>query len=116
MEKHIDSDGRYVVLSALIDNNPIRLANYYVPCQEPDQLKIFDELNRIFGQLQVTEDTQFIWGGDFNVVFDTVLDADGGSPKLKSKSVSKLLSVMSENDLCDIYRVLNPDTVRFSWY
>ena len=54
-------------------------------------------------------------GGDFNVVFDTVLDADEGSPKVKLKSVSKLLSVMSENDICDIYRVRNPDTVRFTW-
>ena len=64
-------------------------------------VKILDELNRIFDQLQVKEDTQFIWGGDFNVVFDTVLDAHGGSPKLKLKSVSKLLSVMSENDLIE---------------
>ena len=34
-----------------------------------------------------------------------MLDADGDSPKLKLKAVSKRLSVMSENDLCDIYRV-----------
>ena len=65
--------------------------------------------------MHVKENTQFIWSGDFNVVFDTVLDADGGSPNLKLKSVSKLLSIMSENDLCDIYRVRNPDTVCFTW-
>ena len=104
VEKHIDSDGRYAVLNALIDNNPIILANFYTPCEEPDQLKILDELNRIFDQLQVEEDTQFIWGDDFNVVFDIVLDADGGSRKRKLKSFSKLLSVMSENDLRDIYK------------
>ena len=91
-------------MNTLIDNNPIILANYYTPCKEPDQLKILDELNHIFDQLQVKEDAQFIWAGDFTV-FDTMLDADGGLPKLKLKSVSKVLSVMSENDLCDIYRV-----------
>ena len=64
IEKHIDSDGRYVVLNTSIDNNPIILANYYAPCKEPDQLKILDKLNHIFDQLQVKEDTQFIWGGD----------------------------------------------------
>ena len=37
-------NSRYVVLNALIDNNPIILANYYAPCEEPDQLKILDEL------------------------------------------------------------------------
>ena len=45
-----------------------------------------------------------------------MLDADGGSPKLKLKSVSKLMSITSENDLCDIYRVRNPDMVRFTWH
>ena len=62
IEKQIDNNGRYVVLNALIDNNPIILANYYAPCEEPDQLKMLDELNRIFDQLQVKGDTQFIWG------------------------------------------------------
>ena len=42
------------------------------------------------------------------------LDADGGFPKLKSKSVSKISSTMSENDLCVIYRIRNPETKRFT--
>ena len=49
------------------------------------------------------------------MTFDIDLDADGGSPKLYIKSVSKLSSVMSEIDLCDIYRVRNPDSRRFAW-
>ena len=49
------------------------------------------------------------------MIFDIDLDADGGSPKLYIKSVSKLLSVMSEIDLCDIYRVRNPDSRLFTW-
>ena len=49
------------------------------------------------------------------MILDIDLDADGGSPKLYIKSVSKLLSVMSEIDLCDIYRVRNPDSRRFTW-
>ena len=36
-------------------------------------------------------------------------------PKLKVKSVSKLLSMMSENNLCDIYRIRNPQEKRFTW-
>ena len=35
--------------------------------------------------------------------------------KLKIKSLSKLLSMMSENDLCDIYRIRNPEAKRFTW-
>ena len=58
----------------------------------------------------------FISGGDFNLCFDIDLDADGGSPKLKVKSVSELLSMMSENHLCDIYRIRNLEAKRFTWH
>ena len=99
----------------LIDNNPVILVNYYAPNVEPEQLKVLDELAHIFNQLQTSENTMIIWGGDFNLLFDVDLDAEGGSPKLKIKSLSKLLSMMSENDLCDIYRIRNPEAKRFTW-
>ena len=72
-------------------------------------------MNHIFNSFEIAENTVFIWGGDFNMIFDTTLDVDGGFSKLKINSLSKLLLMMSENDLCDIFRVRNPDTRRFSW-
>ena len=113
--RYVDKNGRYIVLDMLIDNNPIILVNYYAPNVEPEQLKVLDELAHIFNQLQTSENTTIIWGGDFNLFFDVHLDAEGGSPKLKIKSLSKLLSMMSENDLCDIYRIRNPEAKRFTW-
>ena len=56
-----------------------------------------------------------VWGGDFNLFFDFFLDADGGNPQLKMNSLTKLLSIMSERDLCDLFRVRNSDTRRFIW-
>ena len=79
----MDNNGRYIILKVLINNNPVVLVNYYAPNVESDQLRLLDELTHIFDQLDITEDTAFIWGGDFNLIFDTTLDADGGSPKLK---------------------------------
>ena len=38
-----------------------------------------------------------------------------GNPKPKIKSLSKLLAMMQENDLRDIYRIRNPDEKRFTW-
>ena len=108
----MDKNGRYIVLDMLIDNNPVILVNYYAPNIESEQLKVLDELAHIFNQLQTSDNTMFIWGGDFNLFFDVDLDAEGGSPKLKIKSLSKLLSMMSENDLCDIYigsEILKPN-------
>ena len=65
--------------------------------------------------MELEEDTQLIWGGDFNSLFDCKLDADGGNPKLKIQSITKLVSIMSENDLCDIVRVRNPEMKRYTW-
>ena len=114
-EKYIDTEGRYIVLNLLLNNSPVVLINYYAPKQEAEQLKVLDRLTHILDQLDIAQDTVFIWGGDFNMTFDIDLDTDGGSPKLYIKSVSKLLSVMSEIDLCDIYRVRNPDSRHFTW-
>ena len=113
--EHVDNNGRYIVLNVLIDNNPVILVNYYAPNVESKQLKLLDELNHIFNSFGIAENTMFIWGGDFNMIFHTTLDADEGFPKLKINFRAKLLSMMSENDLCDIFRVRNPDTRRFSW-
>ena len=99
----------------LIDNNPVKLVNYYAPNVGSDQLKVLDELAHIFNQLQISENTTFIWCGISICFFYVNLDADGGSPKLKVKSLSKLLSMMSENDLCDVYRIRNPEAKRFTW-
>ena len=65
--------------------------------------------------LDPDQDTQIIWGGNFNVIFDTNLDADEGNPQLKLNSVSKLLNMMAENDMCDIYRVRHPFSKRYTW-
>ena len=36
-------------------------------------------------------------------------------PAIKIKSAAKLLSMMSDNDVCDIFRIRNPETRRYTW-
>ena len=79
------------------------------------QLQVLKEIGSNLDRLDFKENTQFIWGGDFNVIFYEKLDADGGNPKLKDKYITKIISMMSENDLCDIYRVRNPQSRRYTW-
>ena len=38
-----------------------------------------------------------------------------GASKALHKIYFKLLSIMSENNFCDIYRIRNPDNRRFTW-
>ena len=85
VSKHIDNDSRYIILNVLIDNNPIVLVTYYPPNNEAEQVKILEEFNHIFDTFDNHEDTKYIWGGDFNMILNTHLNADGGSPAIKIK-------------------------------
>ena len=78
-------------------------------------MKLLNDLTHVFDQLEITADTRFLWGGDFNTIFDISLDADVGSPQLYIKSVAKFLSMVSENNLCDNFRTRYPDSTPFTW-
>ena len=57
MEKYIDTEGRYIVLSLLLNNSPVVLINYCAPNQEAEQLKVLDRLTHILDQLDITQNT-----------------------------------------------------------
>ena len=100
INQYVDHGVRFIVLYTLIKDSPVVLINYYAPNEEKDQLKVLDDLNHILDNIDISEDTILLWGGDFNLIFDIRLDAEGGFPKLKLKSVSKVSPTMAENDLC----------------
>ena len=115
LSSHLNDNGRYVILKVEIQSSPFILINYYAPNEEGQQVLILTEIRDILQKIELEKDTQLIWGGDFNCFFDCKLDANGGNPKLKVQSIAKLVSMMSENDLCDIFRVRNPDMKRYTW-
>ena len=107
-----DKNGRYLILKAIIQNKLIVLVNYYAPNDEGSQISTLSVMNEIINQLELDPNTAIVWGEDFNLIFDTNLDADGGKPQLKVNSLSKLLSITEENDL---FRVRCPNGKRFTW-
>ena len=53
--------------------------------------------------------------GDFNLLFDSRLDAQGGNPTMKKKSLAKLIELKESYDLCDIWRVRNMKSRQFTF-
>ena len=53
--------------------------------------------------------------GDFNLIFDSKLDAQGGNPTMKKKPVAKLIELKESYDLCDIWRVRNMKSRQFTF-
>ena len=53
--------------------------------------------------------------GDFNFFFNTHLEAIGGNPKLKKNSVTKFIELKEKYYLCDIWRIRNLKTKRYTF-
>ena len=53
--------------------------------------------------------------GNFNLFFDSKLDAQSGNPIIKKKSLAKLIELKENYDLCDIWRVRNTKSKRFTF-
>ena len=60
-------------------------------------------------------DKQIVLAGDFNFFFDTSLESYGGKPTLKKKSIAKFIELKEKFDLCDIWRIRNPKTKRYTF-
>ena len=52
---------------------------------------------------------------DFNFFFNTSLDSYGGKPTLKNKFMAKFIELKEKFDLCDIWRIRNPKTKRYTF-
>ena len=57
-----------------------------------------------------------VFGGDFNLFFDSLLDCSGGNPTLKKLSIAKLMQILDKLDLIDIFRVRFPELKQFTFH
>ena len=53
--------------------------------------------------------------GDFNLFFNSKLDAQGGNPSLRKKSLAKLIDFKENYDLCGTWEVRITESKRFTF-
>ena len=104
-----------MILHVNIQGLPVILVNYYAPNGEKEPVEVLIQIKEFLSKIEYDQNTAIIWGGDFNVIFDKSLDADGGNLTLKIQSLTKIHTLMAENELCDIFRLRHPGEPRFSW-
>ena len=68
------------------------------------------ELQSLFQNLDVSQNKRIIFADDFNIFLNSKLEAKGGKPLLKRKSIAKLVEMKESLDICDIWRIRNPNT------
>ena len=67
-----------------------------------------NHLRELMKKVNITQGKQIVLAGDFNLFFDSNLEAMGGKPILKGKSVARMVELKKKYDLCDIWRIRNP--------
>ena len=72
-------------------------------------------LFELLEEFDISLTKQLVMAGDFNLFFNSTLEAQGGNPTLKKKSLAKLIEFKETYDLCDIWRVRNTKSKRFTF-
>ena len=107
--RYNDRDGRSLIVEVNQKDQVFLLANIYGPNQDdPDFfVKTLKEINKLNA-------TDLILMGDFNVVLDPQMDRI--DHKNYAPSAQKIiLEFMNQCDMCDPWRLRNPDTTTYSW-
>ena len=114
MEKvETDTDGRYIILSGIFNTKKMTVVNFYAPTQDKpeQQIKVLEDLfSKMYNKCHET-----VWCGDFNSYMSPMQDKYNAVCDKDTPMVARLKAIIEDHDLCDIWRVLNPDKLRYTW-
>jgi exonuclease III len=107
----IDGNGRYIIIEGHIAGNDLALCNYYAPTgdKKREQMEMLDKLEPLLSNIQ----HKLILAGDLNTWLQPKLDKHGNGET--NKAIRKINNMIENLDLIDIWRILNPDTRRYTW-
>ena len=110
-----DKKGRVLVLDARIDNFDFLLINIYNANTEKEQVSVLNELTTILSNFENIHNHNVFLAGDFNIFCNASLDAKGGAPILKSRSINKPIELNETLDLCDLRRIRNLKNCKYTF-
>ena len=73
-----------LIIEAKINENIFIVINIYKYNTDSEQLKTFSIMQNILDNKEVSN-KQIVFGGDFNLIFDSKLETNGGYPVPKKK-------------------------------
>lgn len=106
-----DKEGRYLIVVGELYNIHLTLVNLYAP-----NLDCPSFFKKVFALLPDISQTNLIIGGDFNTTLDPYLDRSSSRRVSKNNSSEFLNVYISNSNLVDIWRNLNPTGRDYSFY
>lgn len=103
-ETVIDKAGRYILLQGCLHGQRVGIINTYGP--NIDDPEFFRSIWRL---LQDIPDIALLWGGDFNLVLNELLDRSKNTHEPHKNAVKVLQDIITHKQLLDIWRMRAPD-------
>ena len=110
-----DTDGRLQLVSIEMDKQLFLIVNIYNNNTETEQIATLEKLETLMERFLNIRDHNIIIGGDWNFILDASLDAEASGVALKIRSIAQFTRIKEKFGMCDIYRVMNPNTKKFTW-
>ena len=85
-----DKAGGILILNITIDTEQCILINLFNANTETEQVIILEELENLLTNFDISQNKRIIFAGYFNIFFNSKLEAKGGKPLLKRKSIAKI--------------------------
>ena len=105
-----DPNGRFLILSANLNDTPLLLVNVYGPNNDDP-----DFFLEVFSRVEQFNYNSILCAGDFNAVISTVLDYQGTRNNHSNAKASDMINtLMEEFNLCDIWRNFHPNLKQFT--
>ena len=89
--------------------------NLYSANTESEQVEVINRLIFVLKELAINQEKKnAVLARDFNFFTNTKLEVMGGRPALKKKVVAKLIQIKECFEFCNIWRIRNPSTQRYT--
>ena len=111
-ECHMDNEGRIVAVNVVLNNLRFSICNIYAPNCFAEQTKFAQTLNAFL--LRYLSVDKLIIGGDWNVTLGCI-DKKGGAKWVPSAYRDKVISMLEDLDLVDIFRQKKPLKMSFTY-
>ena len=103
--------GRMQSVEINVNDKELTIINVYGP--NKDDISFFNILE---DYILSNDEKSFIVGGDFNTVLNADIDIKNGNLHTHKNCREKIKSIVNTSKWEDIWRILNPDKLKYTWH
>ena len=93
LKQQTDKEGCILILDVSIKDSEYILINLYNANTENGQINVLSSLSKLLEDFDISLTKQLVMVGDFNLFFNSKLEAQGGNTTIKKKSLAKLIKL-----------------------